>query len=110
MNSRLYNFGGEAVVPHNSTMVISWEERTVYLSTFKQITSTQIFTTYEKAQEFVERQDDPNYRIVGMDPFTSPVPLEKLEHYQMVHPSDPEIPTRKKADLIPYVKIFEYVP
>jgi len=110
MNSRLYNFGGEAVVPHNSTMVISWEERTVYLSTFKQITSTQIFTTYEEAQEFVERQDDPNYRIVGMDPFTSPVPLEKLEHYQMVHPSDPEIPTRKKADLIPYVKIFEYVP
>ena len=110
INSRLYNFGGEAVVPHNSTWVISWEERTVFLSTFNQITSSQIFTTYEEAQEFVDSQAESNYRIVGLDPFTSPVPLEKLENYQLAHGSDPEVLTGKKVDPIPYVKIFEYLP
>jgi len=110
MTSRLYNFGGQAVVVHNSTFVISYDEATSLGITQRQITSTRSFTTYEEAQTYVEGQTDPNYRIVGMDPFTSPVPLQELEHYQMVHQSDPEVPTRKKADLIPYVKIFEYLP
>ncbi|GAG45492.1 unnamed protein product [marine sediment metagenome] len=47
---------------------------------------------------------------MGEDPFISPVSLEELEHYKLVHPSDPEILTRKKVEPIPYVKIFEYLP
>ena len=110
MCSRLYNFGGKEVVPHNSTIVISYEETTFLGTPQKKISSTQSFATYEEAQEFLESQTDPNYRIVGMDPFTSPVPLEELEHYQLVHQSDPEVLIKKKVEPIPYVKIFEYLP
>jgi len=111
MNSRLYNFNGEAVVPHNSTLVISYEEqRTFLLGDYKEITSKESFATYEEAQEYLESQTAPNYRIVGEDPFTSPVPLEELEHYQLVHQSDPEVLTKKKVEPISYVKIFEYIP
>ncbi|GAF95414.1 unnamed protein product [marine sediment metagenome] len=111
MNSRLYNFNGEAVIPYNSTLVISYEEKSVPLQgSYKEISSIQTFATYEEAQEYLESQTAPNYRIVGEDPFTSPVPLEELGHYQLVHQSDPEILTRKKAEPISYLKIFEYLP
>ncbi|MCK4362215.1 MAG: hypothetical protein KAW13_02930 [Dehalococcoidia bacterium] len=111
MCSRLYNFEGEAVVPHNSTLVISYEEKSTFLiGKYKEITSTESFATYEEALEYLESQTAPNYRIVGEDPFISPVPLEELEHYQLVHQSDPEILTRKKVEPISYVKIFEYLP
>ena len=111
MCSRLYNFGGKEVVPHNSTYVISYEDkRQSFGAAYKEITSIQLFSTYEEAQEFVQGQIEPNYRIVGMDPFTSPVPLEDLEHYRLVHQSDPEVPIKKKGEPISYVKIFEYIP
>lgn len=108
---RLYNFGGEAVVPHNSTYVIAYKEKRESLGAYyKEITTIQLFATYEEAQEFVESQTEPNYRIVGMEPFTSPVPLNELEDYQLVHQSDPELLTKKKVEPLPYVKIFEYIP
>ena len=111
MCSRLYNFNGEAVIPHNSTVVISFEEETTFLGgAYKQISSTQTFATYEEAQEYLDSQTDPNYRIVGIDPFASPVPLEELEHYQLRHQSEPEVLTKKKEDPLPFVKIFEYLP
>jgi dolichyl-diphosphooligosaccharide--protein glycosyltransferase len=109
MCSRLYNFGGEAVVPHNSTVVISYKETTVLRVQFKEITSAQSFATYEEAQEYLESQIAPNYRIVGESPFISPVPLEALEHYQLVHRSDPEV-IEGSGDPLSYVKIFEYLP
>jgi len=109
MCSRLYNFGGEAVVPDNSTTVISYKEITVLGTTYKQISSTKSFATYEEAQEYVESQTAPNYRIVGVDPFTSPVPLEELDHYRLVHRSDPEV-VEEEDEPISYVKIFEYLP
>jgi hypothetical protein len=114
MVSRLYNFGGRAVVPHNSTFVISYEEKSQTVgSDIKEITSIQSFETYEEAQEFMESHTDSNYSIGGFDPFTSPVPLNELEDYQLVHQSDPEVftdkETGKKDKPIPYVKIFEYI-
>lgn len=111
MSCRLYNFGGQAVVPHNSTFVISYEEKSQTLgSDIKEITSIQSFETFEEAQEFMESHTDSNYRIGGFDPFTSPVPLEELENYTLIHQSDPEILTNKKEEPLPYVKIFEYIP
>jgi hypothetical protein len=77
---------------------------------YKEITSIQLFTTYEEAQYFMESQTELNYRIVGMDFFTSPVPLDELEDYRLVHQSDPEVFYKKKVEPLPYVKIFEYIP
>ena len=109
MCSRLYNFGGQAVVPDNSTWVISYEEKTALGIQYKEISSAQSFATYEEAEAYLQSQTSPNYRIVGTNPFASPVPLEELEHYKLVHQSDSVV--RLPGDMTtPYVQIFEYSP
>jgi len=114
MSSRLYWFDGEEVVPGNSTWVISFTERMDQRGTrYKEITEIangeKPFGTYEEALEFVDSQTDPNYRIVGNDQLRSPVPLEKLEHYNLVYSSPPPIAGPGET-AVPDVKIFEYVP
>ena len=97
---RLYNFYGQAVVPsENATEVISFRERISREGEpYKEITGLWSFSTYEEATDFIASHASENYRIVGRDPFNSPVPLEKLEHYQLVYASSSPYP----------VKIFEY--
>jgi oligosaccharyl transferase (archaeosortase A-associated) len=97
---RLYNFNGQAVVPSkNATEVISFRERISREGQpYKEITGLWSFSTYEEATDFIASQDSENYRIVGRDPFNSPVPLEKMEHYQLVYTTSSPYP----------VKIFEY--
>ncbi|MGB2798891.1 MAG: oligosaccharyl transferase, archaeosortase A system-associated [Dehalococcoidia bacterium] len=110
MCSRLYNFGGQAVVPDHSTWVISYKERMDERGEqYKEISSTQSFASYEEAEVYLESQTSPNYRIVGTDPFISPVPLEELEHYKLVHQSYIE-KELWGSETIPYVQIFEYSP
>jgi len=116
MCSRLYNFGGEAVVPYNSTVVISYEEVKFLRTTIKQITGNETFATYEEALEYLGSQNTTNYEIVGEDPSISPVPLEKLEHYNLVYQSDPVVieeegkKEEEEEEQLFYVKIFEYLP
>ncbi|HEX7475516.1 MAG TPA: oligosaccharyl transferase, archaeosortase A system-associated [Dehalococcoidales bacterium] len=108
MSSRLYNFGGEAVFPQNSSRVISYEDRTDSKGTnYKLVTSSKLFPSFEEADAY--RQKTPNSRIVGTDPFVSPVPLEKLEHYQLVHASNTVVEQEKDLK-ISYVEMFEYRP
>jgi oligosaccharyl transferase (archaeosortase A-associated) len=107
MCARLYNFDGKEVIPHNSTWVISYAEREGY----KEILTTQLFSTYEGAKAYLESQTSPNYRIVGNDPFVSPVPLEKLEHYQPVYHSDTWGAKTADGEILSYyIEIFEYLP
>ncbi len=97
---RLYNFNGQAVAPsENATIVISYREQVDRQGMwYKEITSSRSFSTYEEARDFVASHAAENYRIVGVDPFNSPVPLDKLEHYQLVYASSSPYP----------VKVFEY--
>ena len=97
---RLYNFNGETAVPsENATIVISYREQVdLQGMRYKEITSSGSFSTYEEARDFVAGHTSENYRIVGVDAFKSPVPLEKLEHYQLVYASSSPYP----------VKVFEY--
>jgi len=97
---RLYNFNGQAVAPsENATIVISYREQADRQGMwYKEITSSSSFPTYEEARDFMASHPSENYRIVGVDPFKSPVPLEKLEHYQLVYATSSPYP----------VKIFEY--
>jgi len=112
MCSRLYNFGGEAVVPANSTLVISYQDLVDERGNkYKVITDLandgKAFATYEEAEAFVD--DHPDYIIVGLDPFVSPVPLEELEHYELVHePAPTWISPLNRS--FPYVRIFKYSP
>jgi hypothetical protein len=99
-------------------MVISYEEVKFLRSTIKQITGNETFATYEEALEYLESQTSPNYRIVGEDPFISPVPLEELEHYELVYQSDPVVieeegekeEEEEEEEQFFYVKIFKYLP
>ncbi len=65
--------------------------------------------TYEKALEFLELQRSSKYRIVGTDPFVSPVPLEELEHYKLEYKSPTTIITRGE-ETVSQVEIFKYSP
>ena len=98
---RLYNFDGKAVTPTES-MVISYEEKEYEGEKYKEITSGQSFSSYEDAQAYVASQTSGNYRIVGVDSFSSPVPLEELNSYELVYQSEATITTAT-------VKIFKYL-
>jgi dolichyl-phosphooligosaccharide-protein glycotransferase len=107
---RLYNFEGRTVVPYNNTTVISYAAKTDLNGTpYKEITSSKVFTTYEEAAAFIQGQKTPGYRIVGTDPFVSPVPLEALTHYKLVHQS-PSILGEGDDRKVTFVEIFEYTP
>jgi oligosaccharyl transferase (archaeosortase A-associated) len=105
---RLYNFDGEQVVPRNS-VVISYEQKVNREGqSYKQITAAKAFSDYGEAEAYVDAQKSGNYRIVGSDPFASPVPLEALEHYKLVYSSEGTA-VQPSGKLVPEVKIFEYV-
>jgi oligosaccharyl transferase (archaeosortase A-associated) len=98
---RLYNFDGKAVTPTES-IVISYEEKEYEGVKYKEITSGKSFSSYEDAQAYVASQTSGNYRIVGTSPFSSPVPLEELNSYELRHESGTTTNTTT-------VKIFEYL-
>jgi dolichyl-diphosphooligosaccharide--protein glycosyltransferase len=111
MCSRLYLFAGKEWAPQQ-TLVVSWTERELTSTegnTFKAkvISDQKTFPTYDSAKAFVDAHQD--YRIVGTDPLVSPVPLEKLEHYTLIHQSPTAVATQQ-AENISYVEIFEYSP
>jgi len=100
--ARLYNFDGKAVIPTES-IVISYEERVVSGGVkYKEVTSAQPFSSYGEAQAYMASQASGNYKIVGVSPFTSPVPLEALSSYKLVYPLEATTNTTT-------VKIFEYL-
>jgi dolichyl-diphosphooligosaccharide--protein glycosyltransferase len=104
---RLYNFDGEAVIPTES-LVISYEEKvTPSGQKYKQITSRESFSTYEAAQAYLAGQASGNYLIVGTSVFSSPVPLEEMGSYELVHES--EATTTVGGQTLPTVKIFQYL-
>jgi len=105
---RLYNFDGLEVSPADSIKVISWENRVdIYGHPYKLINFSKQFTSYTEAEAYC--QSNPQCKIIGLDPFISPVPLEKLEHYRLVHSSG-AISNQKTGQHSGYVEIFEYQP
>jgi dolichyl-diphosphooligosaccharide--protein glycosyltransferase len=107
MCARLFNFAGKEWTPRNSTAVVSWVEH----SGLKEIVSEQIFGSYEEARTFMARQTGANWRIVGKDPFVSPVPLKKLEHFERVYHSDTWAAKFADDEPVAYmVEIYRYKP
>jgi len=104
---RLYNFDCKAVVPTES-IVISYEEKVSSEGQrYKEIVGSWSFSTYEAAEAYISSQESGNYQIVSPDPFTSPVPLEELQHYKLIHSSD-ELVAFAGDKTVPEIKIFEY--
>ncbi len=108
MAIRLYNFDCESVAPE-SVWVISYQERSNESGeVFKLVTFAEQYETYEEAEEFLSSQESGNYRIVSTDPMLSCVPLEALEHYELIHSSGITKPTVNES-VVPEVKIFKYL-
>lgn len=110
MCARLYNFGTAAVVPNNSSFAISYTEKTdEHGKTYKVITgvanSGNAFPNYEEAEKFIE--DNPGYIIVGLDPYSSSIPMEALTGYKLIY-SSPSIVIQRANRNLSYVEIFEY--
>ncbi len=104
---RLYNFDCKAVTPTNSTFVVSYQEQVDKSGKpYKKLISAERFLTYEDAKAYMANKGS-NYRIVGINPFISPVPLEELKHYRLIHSSEQVIVTHEK-ETTPFLKIFEF--
>lgn len=84
---RLFIFNGQEVVPAaNDTVVISYQERVDNQGhPYKVLTGWTPYSSYDEAEKFISEHPEGNYRIVGMDPSKSPVPLAKTEHYQLIY-------------------------
>jgi dolichyl-phosphooligosaccharide-protein glycotransferase len=105
---RLYNFGGLAVVPSNTTRVLTYVDRVDTRGVnYKEITANKVYATYEEALAVVSKT--PNTLIGGTEPFVCPVPLEKLQHYQLVYQS-PTVLGQEGNRKVTYVEVFEYKP
>ncbi|MFH0769064.1 MAG: STT3 domain-containing protein [Chloroflexota bacterium] len=110
ISTRLYYFDGKAVTPENPVVICYEEKQSKEGIRYNEIITdnrTQQFDTYEKAEAYLQSQTEGNYRIVGIDPSKSPVPLEALEHYTVVHNSDELVQLSENAT-VPAVKIFKY--
>jgi len=103
---RLFNFAGQAVDPEESA-VISYEQMTVEGFMYKEITGARFFETYPEAEAYLAEQEIGNHRIVSPNPFSSPVPLEAMSSYVLVHETDSTV--RMYGLDLPHVKIFEYL-
>ena len=110
MSTRLYNFDGDEVIPQRST-VISYEEIIGRDGKpYREITTAQYFLSYEAATAFISSQTSGNYKIVSEDPLISPVPLEALKHYTLIHSNESTVMPEFHvfSSLSNAVKIFEY--
>ncbi len=70
--------------------------------------SPKITTNYTEALEFVAnaRSQGDNAEVASTSPTISPMPIEALQHYRLVHESENAV----TSDGQKYVKTFEHVP
>jgi dolichyl-diphosphooligosaccharide--protein glycosyltransferase len=105
--ARLYNFDAKAVVP-TETIVIAYEEKVSDEGDmYKEIIDGRAFPTYEEAEAYLAAQVSGDYRIVGASPYSSPIPLERFNSYELVYSSDATVTSAGQT--LPSVKIFEYL-
>ncbi|MFI5179385.1 MAG: STT3 domain-containing protein [Vicinamibacterales bacterium] len=106
MTMRLYQFGGAAVVPRNSTWAITFVWQTAGGAPFREITSSQLFADYDAADRFLKSLGPGNHRIVSFDPTRSPVPIAAMAGVRIAFESR----ERSLAFGVPAVRIFEVEP
>jgi hypothetical protein len=66
----------------------------------KEILESRRFKTYEAAVAWIDRMGHTGRTIVGLDPKQTPVPLQALTRFRLLHES---------TDAPPSVRIFEYL-
>jgi oligosaccharyl transferase (archaeosortase A-associated) len=105
---RLYNFGGKSFIPKEAVVITYQQKKTSDGQPFKAITSSKVFNTYEAAQAYVAGLKTSDLAgIFSPSAFSSPIPLEELKGYKLVHDSADK--TNPEPGITwPEIKIFEY--
>jgi oligosaccharyl transferase (archaeosortase A-associated) len=104
---RLYNFDGKAVTDVKPAVITYVDQVSDQGISYKQVTDAKEFTSYQEALDYLNSQESGNHLIVGVSPFVSPVPLEAVPDYQLIHSSEQGV-SQQNVGFIPEVKIFEY--
>ena len=96
-----------------SAVVCSWELKTsTEGEQYREVIGAWTYANYEDAESYILSQESGNYVLGNLDPLVTPVPLEKLEHYKLVHQSSDTvtIAIETAGKNVPAVKIFQYMP
>jgi len=109
LTARLYNFDAGQVTYQNSIVISYNEGISIEGQSYKEIMAYKSFPSYNEAVAYMKTLGAGNHRIVGIDPFISPVPLDSLKHYKLVYSSKDSV-AHSELGRIPEVKIFEYLP
>jgi asparagine N-glycosylation enzyme membrane subunit Stt3 len=104
---RLYNFNGKAVEAKNPAVITFEKKVDNNGNSFEQITDIKQFASYQEALDNVAKEGAASHRIIGLNPFVSPVPLEAVQDYKLIYSSESGI-SNQDVGLVPEVKIFEY--
>ena len=105
---QLYNFNGEAVTNVHPVVITYEEITTPEGGLVNKVIDISDFTSYQEALDYIAKQDTGKTRIIGVNPFVSPVPLEAVESFVPVYSSETGI-SQEDVGLVPEVKIFEYI-
>jgi dolichyl-phosphooligosaccharide-protein glycotransferase len=98
---RLYVYGGGPYVPKDTTYVIAYRDHTNPDGTVsKEILESRRFKTHDGAAAYLDRVGHTGRLIVGLNPKESPVPIEPLTRFRLIHES---------AGGAPAVRVFEYL-
>jgi len=89
--TRLYLYNGEEYAPKNSYVLIDNQIRK--------------FKDYKSALRY--HKNNNNSLIIGMDPYESPIPLKKIEDFELIYESNLSIAKNTLGE-IKKVKIFQY--
>jgi hypothetical protein len=106
MTNRLYLFGARRVTPSSSTVITFAERRAPDGKPIREITARKTFTSFTEADGYLKALGPGNHRLVGLDPASSPVPLEDLPEYYRVFGSKEWGPWPG----LPAVAIYQFAP
>jgi dolichyl-diphosphooligosaccharide--protein glycosyltransferase len=102
---RLYNFNGEKILDEQQLVITYSSKSDAEYGKYKMITSVKMFNNYNEAAGYAKSVSGI---IVGSNPFVSPIELEALDNYRLVHGSE-QTQYAAENKKVPSVKIFEYL-
>jgi oligosaccharyl transferase (archaeosortase A-associated) len=104
---RLYNFNGKATTTVKPLVITYTNQVDSKGTAYKLITDSQQFDSYQAALDYLNSQTSGNHAIVSVNPFVSPVALDAVPGFQLVHSSE-QGTSVSSVGFVPEVKIFQY--
>lgn len=102
---KLYNFDGKAVTDGQPWVIVYDTDDQGHR--FVNATDSKQFDSYQEAVDYMNSLTSGNHVIVGINPFVSPVPLEAVPDFQLIH-SSTQGTSVASAGFESEIKIFQY--